>query len=187
MSPYTLTAIVVFATAALMHARGARPPWLFGLAGLGFLAAGVTMDLIPALLDENPQPLRITSTTRNGRLHDTYYVASQLNFARPVGTLLLAVTAFLTLQQVLGAMYQPRLTRWLFWPFAGGLALAPIVQTLTLGQIPRRYTEVADRFSAAHTLEVTLAYITYAAGGLLLALFLGSLLWRLKTALHRAK
>jgi hypothetical protein len=174
MSPYAITCIIVFGAAGLLYFKGARPLWLFGLTGLAFLAAGVAMDLIPSLASQVPHLSRLTT-------------ASPINFARPVGTLLLGVTAFLALQQGVGAMYLPRLTRWLFWPLAGGLALAPIVQTLTLGQIPRRYTEVPDRFSAAHTLEVTLAYVTYAAGAALLALFLGSLLWRLKTVLHRAK
>ena len=174
MSPYAICCIIVFGAAGLLHLKGARPPWLFGLTGLAFLAAGVTMDLIPSLSPEIPHLSRLTP-------------ASPINFARPVGTLLLAITAFLALQQLCGAMYLPRLTRWLFWPLAGGLALAPIVKNLTLGQIPRRYTEVPGHFSAAHALDVTLAYVTYGAGAALLALILGSLLWRLKTALQSAK
>jgi len=174
MSPYAITCIIVFGAAGLLHFKGARPPWLFGLTGLAFLAAGVTMDLIPPLASEVPNFSCLTTAT-------------PINFARPVGILLLVAAALLALQQLCGAMYLPRLTRWLFWPLAGGLALAPIVQTLTLGQIARRYTEVPGHFSNARALEVTLAYVTYGTGVVLLALFLGSLLWRLKTALHRTK
>jgi len=172
MSLYAITCITVFGAAGLLHFKGARPPWLFGLTSLAFLAAGVTMDLIPSLASEVPHLSRLTTV-------------GPINFARPVGILLLVAAALLALQQLIGAMYRPRLTRWLFWPLAGGLALTPIVQTLTLGQILHRYTEVPGHFSAAHTLEVTLAYVTYGAGAALLALFLGALIWRLKTALQR--
>ena len=187
MSPYAITCIVVFTAAALIHAKGARPLWLYGLTGLAFLATGIVMDLLPTLLSQAPDTVRPVPTDQSGPLQGAYPLGDRFSLARFVGILLLAVTALPALQQMLGAMYLPRLTRWLFWPLAGGLALAPLVQTLTLGQIPRRYTQVPDRFSTAHTLEVTLAYIIYAAGILLLALFLGSLLWRLKTALRPAK
>lgn len=187
MSNYAITVLMVFAIAAVLHSKGARPFWLFGLAGLAFLATGVFLELVPTLLSNSQERIQIDTRTDNGTLHDTYYVVSHLSFARPVGVLILAITGFLALQQILGAMYLPRLTRWLFWPLAGGMALAPIVQTLTLAQIPRRYVDDPLAFSWAYTLEVTLAVITYTAAALLAGLFLGSLLWRFKTALQRPK
>lgn len=111
MSPYAITCIIVFTAAAVLHSKAARPLWLYGLTGLAFLAAGVTMDLIPALLSQDAHTIRLMSTGQNGTLQETRYTVHHLNFARPVGTLLLAVTAFLALQQILGAMYLPRLTR----------------------------------------------------------------------------
>ncbi|MFK7939091.1 MAG: hypothetical protein AB8B82_06910 [Roseovarius sp.] len=143
-----VTAIILFITGVAVWLHRARAaPWMlyagvFAQTVIGLWALSILTQLSPyntwclPVIGTEPQLVYVTKT------ETTFGVGGIALLALPI-LIFAAIPAVLWLQERCGAMYYPRLTRWMIWPMLGGTLIYNLF-ALLLAQTVTRTRDATD-------------------------------------------
>ncbi len=179
MSSFAIALILAVTLPLALHLRGASPARMFGLSALAYLCLGAGFALIVQFAPRLLTGTRISRADPDTAVfHDTYYVVPEYPYLIGYGLLMLILTGLLSLQQRRGAIYRPRLMRWLFWPLVAPLFLTPVLTLLPFTQMPRVYADYPDHIATISRLHTLATLASLIALVTLVALGIGALIRR---------
>lgn len=147
---------LALAAAVALQFRGTSPAGLFSAVALSYLAAAGLWTLAEASI--NPS-IPMTLGAASDIYHDTYYVISHNRLYLETGVVWAALAGVIWVQQRIGAMVAPRLTRVAFWGLATGQILASALPQLIIHLTGPRHVDFPGLFGAVNLLATWLSAI----------------------------
>ena len=159
--------IVGIAICGGLHLCRFAPSWLYLAAGIFLAFAGAIFFAVFSWAPEWAASTTLRGQGEDGVYHDTYYIAPHIGGGLITCGVLLGCGVLILVQQKLGAMRYPALTRWLFWPLLLALLMPSSLIHTRLIAPPRRYVDYEAYVSALNRLySVQLVMVTVVVLGL---------------------